>query len=116
MMSTVLGMLMMMPVVFGVGGYVVGVPTTMSTPNGQRSQAPAVIADNPSDLLESPRLPGKTSPGGPAGNDGDAEKPALTPDVSTPNVPARTLGSTRFAEFGRDRLSWTQRQRRRRSR
>src|SRR4051794_40557755 len=71
-----------------------GGPTTMSTPNGQRSRATAVIADNPSDLLESPRLPGKTSPGGPAGNDGDAEKPAPTPDAPTPSVPARTPGST----------------------
>jgi LuxR family transcriptional regulator, maltose regulon positive regulatory protein len=66
----------------------------MSTPNGQRSRATAVIADNPSDLLESPQLPGKTSPGGSAGNDGDAEKPAPTPDAPTPSVPARTPGST----------------------
>ena len=72
----------------------VGVPTTMSTPNGQRQRAPAVIAENASDLIESPRSPGRTSPGGPAGNNGDAEKPAPTQDVSTPSVPARTLGST----------------------
>jgi LuxR family transcriptional regulator, maltose regulon positive regulatory protein len=39
-------------------------------------------------------LPVSTSPGGPAGNNGDAEKPAPTRDVSTPSVAARTLGST----------------------
>ena len=64
----------------------------MSTSNGQRG--PAVIAEeNASDSIESPRSP-RTSPGGPAGNNGDAEKPAPIQDVSTPSVPARTLGST----------------------
>jgi hypothetical protein len=66
----------------------------MSTPNGQRQRAPAVIAENASDSIGSPRSPGITSPGGPAGNNGDAEKPAPTQDVSTASVPARTLGST----------------------
>lgn len=32
MMSAVLAMLMMMPLVFGVGGYAFGEPTTMCTP------------------------------------------------------------------------------------
>ena len=72
----------------------VGVPTAMSTPNGHRRRAPAVIAEKASDSIESPRLPGRTSPGGPAGNNGDAGKPAPTQDVPTPSVPARTLGST----------------------
>ena len=66
----------------------------MSTPNGHRGRGPAVIAQNASDLIESARSPGRTSTGGPAGNNGDAEKPAPTQVVSTPSVAARTLGST----------------------
>jgi LuxR family transcriptional regulator, maltose regulon positive regulatory protein len=67
---------------------------TMSTPNGHRQRGTAVIAESASDAIESPRSPRRTSPPGPAGNNGDAEKPAQTQDVSTPSVPARTLGST----------------------
>ena len=66
----------------------------MSTPNGHRRRAPAVIAEDASDLIGLSRLPVSTSPGGSAGNNGDAEKPAPTQDVSTPSVAARTLGST----------------------
>src|SRR6201993_2022976 len=66
----------------------------MSTPNGHRQRASAVIAENASDSITSPRSPRRTSPPGPAGNNGDAEKPAPTRDGSTPSVPARTLGST----------------------
>ncbi len=65
----------------------------LASANGHR-RATTVIADNPFDLIESPRSPGRTSPGGPAGSDGDDEKAAPTPDEATPSVPARTLGST----------------------
>src|SRR5262245_12087991 len=40
----------------------VGVPTTMNKPNGHRGRGPAVIGGIACDLLESPRLPGSTSP------------------------------------------------------
>src|SRR5512132_2163791 len=63
-------------------------------PNGHRQHAPAVIAENASDLLESSRSPRRTSPPGPAGNNGDGEKPTPTQDASTPSVSARMLGST----------------------
>ena len=66
----------------------------MSTSNGHRQRASAVIAEEASDLVGLPRLPVSTSPGGSAGNNGDAEKLAPTQDVSTPSVAARTLGST----------------------
>jgi LuxR family maltose regulon positive regulatory protein len=65
-----------------------------ASPNGHRQRGPEPIADNPSDLLESPRSPRRTNPPSGRGNNGDTEKPAPTQDVSTPNVPARTLGST----------------------
>jgi LuxR family maltose regulon positive regulatory protein len=62
--------------------------------NGRRQRAPEVIVENSSDSIKSPRSPRRTSPGGPVASDGEAEKPAPTQDVSTPSVPARTLGST----------------------
>jgi LuxR family transcriptional regulator, maltose regulon positive regulatory protein len=66
-----------------------------ASPNGHHPRAPAVIAENASDSITStPRSPGRTSPGGLAGNNWDAEKPAPTRDVSRPSVPARTPGST----------------------
>jgi LuxR family maltose regulon positive regulatory protein len=65
-----------------------------ASPNGHRQRAPAVIGENAADSIESPRSPRRTSPGGPAASDGEAEKPAPTQNVSTPSVPARTLGST----------------------
>src|SRR5690242_17942120 len=66
----------------------------MSTPNGHRQRGPAVIAGNASELIESARSPGRTSPGGPAGSNWDAEKPASIEYVSTASVPARRLVST----------------------
>src|ERR1700756_67667 len=66
----------------------------MSTPNGHRQRASAVIAENASDSITSPRSPRRTSPPGPAGTNGDAEKPAPTGEGSTRSVPARTLVST----------------------
>src|SRR5262245_23504302 len=65
-----------------------------ASPNGHRQRAPEVIAENASDSIVSPRLPGRTSQGGPAGNNGDTEKPTSIQDVSVPSVAARTLGST----------------------
>jgi LuxR family maltose regulon positive regulatory protein len=62
--------------------------------NGHRQLTPEVIAENASDSIEPPRLPGRTSPGGPARTNWDAEKPASTQDASTPSFPARPLGST----------------------
>jgi LuxR family maltose regulon positive regulatory protein len=40
------------------------------------------------------RLPGGARLGGHAGNNGDAAKPTPAQDASTPNIPARTRGST----------------------
>ena len=65
-----------------------------ASPNGHRQRAPEVIAENASDSIGSPLLPGRTSPPGPAGNNWDAETPAPTQDAATPSVPARPLGST----------------------
>ena len=59
--------------------------------NGYRQRGSAVIAENASDAIGLPRSPGM-DPGGPAGNDGDAEKLAHTRDVSTPSVAAGTAG------------------------
>jgi LuxR family maltose regulon positive regulatory protein len=53
-----------------------------ASPNGRRQRAPEVFADNASDSIGSPRLPGRTSPPDPAGNNWHAE------------TPARPLGST----------------------
>jgi LuxR family maltose regulon positive regulatory protein len=66
----------------------------MSTPNGYRQHGPAVIAGNASELIESARSPGSVSPGGPAGNNWHAERPASIQDASTPSVAGWTLGST----------------------
>ena len=66
----------------------------MSTSNGQRQSEPELIADNTSDSIEPPRSPRRTSVSGAAGHNGDAEKSAPIQNVSTPSVPARTLGST----------------------
>ena len=66
----------------------------MSTPNGQRQHAPAVIPQNTSDSIESAPSPRSTSLGGRAGDNGDAEKPVPTQDASRPSVPARTLRSS----------------------
>src|SRR4051812_28468139 len=66
----------------------------MRTSNGHRERAPAVIAENISDSIESPPQPRRTSPPGAAGNNGDAEKPSPIQDMLTLSVPARTLGST----------------------
>ena len=65
-----------------------------ASPNGHRQRAPEVIAENASDSIGSPRLPGRTSPPDPAGNNWDAETPAPTHGASTPSFPARPLGST----------------------
>src|SRR6516164_7503440 len=62
--------------------------------NGHRKRAPEVIADNATDSIGSPGLPGRTSPPDRAGNNWDAAKPVPTQDASTPSVPARLLGST----------------------
>lgn len=64
-----------------------------ASPNGHRERAPEVIADNASDSIGSPRLPGRTSPLDPAGKNWDAATPALTHEASTPSVPARPPGS-----------------------
>lgn len=65
-----------------------------ASPNGHRRRAPEVIEELASDSMGSPRLPGRTSPPDPAGNNRDAETPAPTQDASTPSFPVRQLGST----------------------
>jgi ATP/maltotriose-dependent transcriptional regulator MalT len=66
----------------------------MSTLNGQCQRAPEVIAEMASESTDTARPPGSTGPGGCAANNRDSEKPAHTPDVSTPSVGAQTLEST----------------------
>lgn len=61
--------------------------------NGHRQHAPGIIADNASDSMGAPRSPRKTSPSGPAGNNGEAEKPGPTRDASTPSDTGRKVGS-----------------------
>lgn len=63
------------------------------SPNGHRQRAQEVIAENASDSIGSPQLPGRTKPADPAGNDWDAEPPASTHGASTPSFPARLLDS-----------------------
>src|SRR3954447_4545489 len=61
----------------------------MSTLNGQRQRALEVIAEKASDSIDTGRSPGSTSPGGCAGNNGDSEKPARTPDATAPSLGAQ---------------------------
>lgn len=62
-------------------------------PNGHRRRAPAAFPDGASDSIESPRLPSRTSPGGPARTNWDADR-AATQDASPPSFPARLRDST----------------------
>ena len=87
-----------------------------ASPNGHRQRAPEVIAENASDSIGSPRLPSRTSPPDPAENNWDAETPAPTQERVNAECSRPAAGFNGFAEFGHDRLGWTQRQRRRRSR
>jgi hypothetical protein len=64
-----------------------------ASPNGHRQCAPAVITEDGSDSIGSPRLPARTNPPDPAENNWDAERPAPTREASTPRLPARPLGS-----------------------
>ena len=65
-----------------------------ASPNGQHRRAPKAFPQNASDSIGSLRLPGRTSPLNPAGNNWNAETTAPTNDAATPSVPARLSGST----------------------
>lgn len=67
-------------------------------PNGHRRREPAAFSDIASDAIDSPRLPSRTSTGGPARTTArtnqDVERAAFTQDAAAPTFPARLLDST----------------------
>ncbi len=79
----------------------------MSTSNGHRQRASAVIAENASDSIESTAIAGQNEPGRLCREQRGCREAGAHPGCVNAECCRPDAGFNGFAECGRDRLGWT---------